>query len=76
MFFVFFVFFYLEAAVFETIVAKGFFWPLNQTACTPQGRKRVGIRAMLIQLDLRLLLANVWSQEKEMEKMGQGEIRD
>lgn len=43
---------------------------------TAPGRKRGGIRVLLIQLGLRLLLASVWSQEKEMDKMWQREIRE
>ena len=41
-----------------------FFWPSNRTRRTAPGRRgeRVVIRATLIQLVLRLLLANVWSQ--------------
>lgn len=35
-----------------------------------QGRKTPGVRAMLIQCGLRPLLVNVWSKEKEMDKMG------
>ena len=71
--------FRLKAVDFETIKAHGVFEPSNWTA---RGRKRVRIRAMiLIHLGLRLLLANVWSQGKEMDKIGlrlakQCEFRD
>lgn len=51
----------LCTADFETITAQGVFQPSNLTSWTTQGRKKVVIRAMLIQLDKRLLLANVWS---------------
>lgn len=71
--------FRLKAVDFETIKAHGVFEPSNWTA---RGRKRVRIRAtILIHLGLRLLLANVWSQGKEMDKIGlrlakQCEFRD
>lgn len=41
----------------------------NLSGWTTPGRKRVGVAAMLIQPSLMLLLA-VWSQEKEIDKMG------
>lgn len=56
-------------------------WSLSLTRWTGLGIKRVAIRAMLIQLGLRLLPANVFLHEREMDKMGnrlakQSEIRD
>ena len=51
---------------FETIKAHGVVQPSNLTRWTTAGR-----RAMLIQLGLRLLLANVWPRDREMDKMGQ-----
>ena len=44
----------------------------NLTGRTAWGRKRLGIRATLIQLVLRLLLADVRSQEKERDKWDSG----
>ena len=52
---------------------RGLRWLLEQPTWAfgpPQGRKGVGIRAMLVRLGLRLLLANVWTQEKDINKMG------
>lgn len=45
-------------------------WSLSLTRWTGLGIKRVAIRAMLIQLGLRLLPANVFLHEREMDKMG------
>ena len=53
-----------SAANFQTIMTPGAFRPSNLTGWTAPGRERVGIRAMLIQFGLRLLLGYVWSQDK------------
>ena len=47
-------------------------WSVSLTRWTGLGTERVAIRAMLIHLGLRLLPVNVFSHEKEMDKMGTG----
>ena len=53
----------------ETITAHGVLWPADPT-CWTALRRKSRIRAMLIQLGLRLLLANLLLQDKEINTMG------